>query len=112
MHWHPCVYVVVCAYLCWFLFLFFSITSISKYAHTCICRTHMQVWACMCTGIHMHMCAYVCICMCICVYMHMFMSLCMSLDVCAYFNRYSCYDMPTDSAVDTHLNIDLSTMMP
>ena len=46
-----------------------------------------------------------------CVYMHMFMSMCMSLDVCVYCIRYSHYNMPTDSAVGTHLNINLCTMM-
>ena len=35
----------------------------------------------------------------------------MGLDVCAYCIRYSNHHMPTDSAVDTHLNINLSTMM-
>ena len=49
--------------------------------------------------------------MCVCVCMHVFISMCMSLDVCVYCIRYSHYDMPTDSAVGTHLNINLSTMM-
>ena len=39
----------------------------------------------------------------------MLMSICMSLDV--YCIRYSHNHMPTDSAVDTHLSINLSTMM-
>ena len=41
----------------------------------------------------------------------MFMSICLSLDVHVYCIRYSHDHMPTDSAVDTHLNINLSTMM-
>ena len=43
--------------------------------------------------------------------LHMFMSICMSLDVCVYCIRYSHNHMPTDSAVDTHIYINLSTMM-
>ena len=49
--------------------------------------------------------------MCVCVCMHVFISMCMSLDVCVYCIRDSHYDMPTDSAVGTHHNINLSTMM-
>ena len=41
----------------------------------------------------------------------MFISICMRLDVYVYFTRYSHNHMPTDSAVDTHLDINLSTMM-
>ena len=43
--------------------------------------------------------------------LHMFMSICMSLGVYAYCIRYSHNHISTDSAVDTHLNINLSTMM-
>ena len=39
------------------------------------------------------------------------MSIYLSLDVHAYYIMYSHDHMPTDSAVDTHLNVDLSTMM-
>ena len=45
------------------------------------------------------------------MYVHMFMSICMSLDVYVCCIRYSHYHMPTDGAVDTHLNINQSTMM-
>ena len=41
----------------------------------------------------------------------MFMSMCMSLDVCVCCIRYSHHNIPTDSAVGTHININLSTMM-
>ena len=45
------------------------------------------------------------------IFVEMFMSICMSLDVYAYCIRYSHNHISTDSAVDTHLNINLSTMM-
>ena len=43
--------------------------------------------------------------------LHMSMSICKSLDAYAYCIIHSHDHMPTDSAVDTHLNINLSTMM-
>ena len=43
--------------------------------------------------------------------LHMLMSISMSLDVCVYCIRYSHDHIPTDSAVDTHHSINLSTMM-
>ena len=50
--------------------------------------SYRHVYTCMCTGI----------------------CICMSLDVYADCIRYSQDHMPTDSAVDTHLNINQSTM--
>ena len=41
----------------------------------------------------------------------MFMSICMSLDVCVCCIRYSHNHMTTDNAVDTHVDINQSTMM-
>ena len=41
----------------------------------------------------------------------MSMSICMSLDVYVCCIWYSHHHMPTDSAVYTHLNINLTTMM-
>ena len=51
--------------------------------------------------------------MCIYVHrnLHVFMSICISLDVYAYCIRYSHDHMPTDHAIDTHLSINLCTMM-
>ena len=43
--------------------------------------------------------------------LHMFMSICMRLDVYAYCIKYSHDHVANDSAVDTHLNINLSTIM-
>ena len=43
--------------------------------------------------------------------LHVFMSICMSLDVYVYCIGYSHDHIPTDSAVDTHLNTNQSTMM-
>ena len=48
----------------------------------------------------------VCMCMYACVYIHVYEPRC-----CVYCIRDSHYDMPTDSAVGTHLNINLSTMI-
>ena len=62
-------------------------------------------------GMYVHRNIYVSAFMCVCVCMHMFVSMCMSLDVCVSWFRYSHHNMPTDSAVDTHINIYLSTMM-
>ena len=47
----------------------------------------------------------------LCVYMHMFMSMCVSIGACVCCIGYSQYHMPTESAVNTHLNINLSRMM-
>ena len=60
-------------------------------------------------GMYVHRNMYVYMYIYVCVYM--FMSMCMSLDACACCIRYSHYHMPTDSAVDTHLSLNLSTMM-
>ena len=132
-----CMYISLCVcvhgYMCMYEFM-------SMYSHTCVpmrayALVYMCVCNCMCLSILVilillqvcmlilenaevigkcgHVCAqeYICVCVYVCVYMHMFISMCMSLDVCVYCIRYSHYNMPTDSAVGTHLNINLSTMM-
>ena len=59
--------------------------------------------------------AYACMTGVIGMYVHMNLHMCMSmrmrLDVYVFCIGYSHDHMPTDSAVDTHLNINLSTMM-
>ena len=81
---HTCMQLYVLIYIS-----FWGIACI--YAYTCINRRVI--------GMYVHR------------YLHMFMSTCMSLDVHAYSIWYSHDHITTDSAVDTHLNIDLSTMM-
>ena len=81
--------VCVCNCMCLSILVFICIASI--YAYTCIHRSYGH--ACMITAFCM------------------LMSICMRLDVYAFCIRYSQDYMPTDSAVGTHLNTNLSTMM-
>ena len=135
MQFHAHVYMYVCVpvYVCMYEFMnMYSHACVPMWAYALLC---MCVCNCMCLSILVvflfllqvympmlanaevigkcgHVCAqeYICIYMYVCVYMHIYMSMCISLDVCVFCIGYSHYHMPTDSAVDTHININLSTM--
>ena len=101
MNMHSHVYVPMCAYalvcICVFNCMCLSMLVVFYCKYICLYLHRQKLWTCNSMYLYRNL--------------HMFMSICMSPDVYVCCIRYSRDHMPTDCAVDTHLNVNQSTVM-